>query len=49
MIGAVTYELRAENSARLQFINGRFMHAAFFKILNEHSPKLGDFVHNQMN
>ena len=49
MIGAVTYELRAENSARLPFINGRFMHAAFFKILNEHAPELGDFVHNNMN
>ena len=49
MIGALTYELRAENAARLPFINGRFMHAAFFKILNEQSPALGDFVHNELN
>lgn len=49
MIGAVTYELRAENSARLPFINGRFMHAAFFKILNEVSPALGNFIHKEMN
>ena len=49
MIGAVVYELRAENSARLPFINGRFMHAAFFKILNENSPELGSFVHNELN
>lgn len=49
MIGAVVYELRAENSARLPKINGRLMHAAFFKILNEFSPALGDFVHGEMN
>ena len=35
MIGAVVYKLRAENSARLPIVNGRFMHAAFFKILND--------------
>ena len=49
MIGALTYELRAENSARLPFINGRLMHAAFFKILNESSPELGKFIHSKMN
>lgn len=49
MIGALTYELRAENSARLPFINGRFMHAAFFKILNENSPELGNLIHTEMN
>lgn len=49
MIGAITYELRAENSARLPFINGRLMHAVFFKILNENSPALGSFIHNELN
>lgn len=49
MIGAVNFTLRAKNSARLPLINGRFMHAAFFKILNETSPALGDFVHNALN
>lgn len=49
MIGALTYKLRAENDARLPFINGRFMHAAFFKILNDNSQELGSFVHNEMN
>ena len=49
MIGAIVYELRAENSARLPFINGRFMHAAFFKILNDNSPALGKFIHNELN
>lgn len=49
MIGAIVYELEAENSARLPFINGRFMHAAFFKILNEASPALGNFIHNELN
>ncbi|MBR0262031.1 MAG: CRISPR-associated endoribonuclease Cas6 [Selenomonadaceae bacterium] len=49
MIGEVVYKLRAKNSGRLSFINGRLMHAAFFKILNENSPALGDFVHNELN
>lgn len=49
MIGAVVYVLRAENSAPLSPINGRLMHAAFFKILNEYSTALGSFVHNKQN
>lgn len=49
MIGAAIYELTAENSARLPFINGRLMHAAFFQILNELSPALGSFVHSELN
>lgn len=49
MIGAVSYELQAENSARLSFINGRLMHAAFFKILHEVSPELENFVHEKLN
>lgn len=49
MLGAVVYVLRAENSAPLPLINGRLMHAAFFKILNEYSPALCSFVHNEQN
>ena len=49
MLGAVVYVLRAENSASLPLINGRLMHAAFFKILNEYSPTLGALVHNEKN
>ena len=49
MIGAVVYELRAENSARLPIINGRFMHAAFFQILNRFSTTFGTFVHDECN
>ena len=49
MLGAVVYKLRAENSARLPFINGRFMHAAFFKILNDFSLALGSLIHNEFN
>lgn len=49
MIGAIVYELQAENSTCLPIINGRFMHAAFFKILNDVSPKFGTFVHNEFN
>lgn len=49
MIGAVSYTLRAEKSARLPQINGRLMHAAFFKILHEVSPELEHFVHENMN
>lgn len=49
MIGAVTYELGAENSARVPLINGRLMHAVFFKILHEFSPELETFVHENLN
>lgn len=49
MIGAVVYALRADNSAPLSPINGRLMHAAFFKILNDYSPSLGSFVHSKQN
>lgn len=49
MIGAIVYKLRAINSARLPFINGRLMHAVFFKILNDFSRSLGSFIHNELN
>ena len=49
MIGAIVYQLRAENSTRLPFINGRLMHAAFFKVLHSMSPELEVFVHDNMN
>lgn len=49
MIGALVYVLRAENSVRLPLVNGRLMHAAFFKILNDFSKSLGDFIHNECN
>lgn len=49
MIGAIVYELQAENSNRLPIINGRFMHAAFFQILNNISPMFGTFIHKEFN
>ena len=49
MLGAIVYKLRAENSARLPYINGRLMHAVFFKILRESSPKLENYVHERLN
>ena len=49
MIGAVVYVLAAEKAARLPQINGRLMHAAFFKILNDYSQSLGDLIHNECN
>lgn len=49
MIGAVHYKLRAVNSAQLPLINGRLMHAAFFKILHNIAPELENFVHEKMN
>lgn len=49
MIGAVAYELQAKKSARLPMVNGRLMHAAFFKILHEFSPELENFVHEKLN
>ena len=48
MIGAVHYKLRATNSARLPLINGRLMHAAFFKILHNIAPEIENFVHENM-
>ena len=49
MIGALVYVLRAEHAARLPLVNGRLMHAAFFKILNNFSKSLGDLIHNECN
>lgn len=49
MIGALVYELRAENETTLPIVNGRLMHAAFFKILNDFSPNFGSFIHNEWN
>ena len=49
MIGALVYKLRAENETSLPFVNGRLMHAAFFKILNDFSPTFGTFIHNEWN
>lgn len=49
MIGAVNYKLAAKNSARLPFINGRLMHAVFFKLLNAVNPALESFVHDNTN
>ena len=49
MIGSVIFKLTAENFGTLNFINGRFMHAAFFQILNATSPELGSFIHDKMN
>ncbi len=49
MIGAVNYKLAALNSARVPFINGRLMHAAFFKILHAVNPALENFVHEKLN
>lgn len=49
MIGAIVYKLRAENSTQLPFVNGRLMHAAFFKILHEVLPELENFIHDKMN
>ena len=47
MLGAIVYRLRALNSATLPLINGRLMHAAFFKLLHEHAPKLEQSMHER--
>ena len=49
MIGYVEYQLQAEKFASLPQINGRLMHAIFFKILHEVSPELESYVHEKMN
>lgn len=49
MIGAAVMKFRAQNTGRLPFINGRLMHAVFFKILNDFAAGLGNFIHDTMN
>ena len=49
MIGAAVYRLRAQNSAWLPMVHGRLLHAAFFAALQDISPELSGFVHDQMN
>ena len=49
MLGSIIYKLRAENSTSLQIINGRLMHAVFFKILHDFSTNLEKYIHDKLN
>lgn len=49
MLGDITFKLRAENNAPLPPINGRLMHAAFFRMINDASPELGFVLHERTN
>ena len=49
MLGASVLKLRAENAAALPMINGRLMHAAFFRLLHEHAPALETALHARQN
>ncbi len=47
MLGSIIFKLRAENSAAISSVNGRFMHAAFFNFLREFG--IDEEVHDRMN
>ena len=47
MIGAVVYILRAENEALLSTDNGRYMHAAFLRLLERSAPELTQLLHDE--
>ena len=49
MLSSIIYKLRAENAALLPIINGRLMHAVFFKILHEFSTDLEKYIHDNLN
>lgn len=45
MIGAVTYELKVEQSARMEGFAGRLLHAVFFQLLSDFNAELATRVH----
>ena len=47
MLGTIVYKLRALNVSPLPFINGRLMHATFFKLLHDYAPELEHSIHDQ--
>ena len=49
MLGAIVLKLRAQNAAALPIINGRLMHAAFFRLLHGHDPELEVELHARQN
>ena len=49
MPGEIVFKLRAENSASLSKFNGRFMHAAFFKLVHVVDADLERFIHERLN
>lgn len=49
MIGAIVFELRAENCDSLPRNHGQQLHGLCFKILEEFSPALATHIHNHMS
>ncbi len=49
MIGAVCYRLRAENDACLPAFHGRLLHGVMFALIQDMSPGLASFIHENMN
>ena len=45
MIGAVVYQLRAEQSALLPIVHGKWLHAVLFHEMAEYSTELADRIH----
>lgn len=49
MIGAIVYELKALNSDSLPLYHGQQLHGLCFKLINDYSPSLASYVHEQMS
>lgn len=49
MIGAIVYRLRAVNTARIPEAHGKLLHGLLFRQLQQFSPELSAFVHDELN
>lgn len=49
MIGAIVYRLRAVNAARIPEAHGKLLHGLLFRQLQQFSPELSAFVHDELN
>ena len=49
MIGAIVYRLRAINAACMPVVHGKLLHGLLFRRLQQFSPELSGFVHDELN
>lgn len=48
MIGAIVFQLKAEQGGKLPVVQGRLLHAAFFQMLKSYSVELATCVHDNI-
>ena len=48
MLAAIVYKLRAESSAMFVSDNGRYMHAVFLRLIEQVSPEISAYLHDEI-